>query len=147
MATINFNGKTVSDTEIKNVLQAICDFFEADVNVTSGDRNYVPPGGSPTSMHLKNRAADFHVSGYDDGTVYMYLKVFASAFFASGNNYEVIWHGIHTNTTGPHIHVARLGSTGEWGTVKFMREGTTSSNVGGSKNRDIDLPLIAVPAR
>lgn len=125
MPTVNFNGYTVSDTEIKDLLQAIADFFEADVNVTSGDRSSVPKGGSTTSLHLSKRAADFHVSGVEDLTANLFIQTFCSAMFAKGNGYEFIIHGPYTATGGPHLHVGRYG-TDTPGYVKFKREGLTS---------------------
>lgn len=74
MAIVNYNGYTVSDQTVKDVLQNIGDYFQADINVTSGNRTTVPEGGSTTSLHLQNRAADFHIVGIDDGTAYLNLK-------------------------------------------------------------------------
>jgi hypothetical protein len=149
MATVNYNGHTVTDQEVKNVLQAICDFFEADVDVTSGDRKTVPTGGSNTSAHLDGRAADFHVSGYDDGTAYLYLKVFAAAIFAGGNSYQIIWHGGLNPEIKAHLHIGKYAKTSDlWGYALFQQEGTKQSNIGITKmTTDIKLPLIAVPSR
>lgn len=125
MATINYNGYTISDQIVKDVLQNIGDYFEADVNVTSGNRTTVPEGGSPDSLHLQNRAADFHVVGIDDGTAYLNLKNLGyDQVFKSGNNYEFIWHGTYTATGGQHLHIGRYGSS-SIGKVKFKIEGTT----------------------
>lgn len=137
---VNYNGYTVSDNEVKNVLQAISDYFEADVNVTSGNRSTVPQGGSTTSLHLVSRAADFHVDGYDDGTAYLHIKVFASAMFAMGNGYEFIRHGAYTQTGGAHLHLGRYGTAGT-GYVKFKKEGLTSADKG-VYTLDIEMPLI-----
>lgn len=140
MANVNYNGITVTDTEVKNTLQAIADYFEKNVNVTSGDRGTVlDMGGKEDSLHLQNRAADFHVEGIDDGTAYLYIKVYSSAMFSKEHGYEFIWHGPHTETTGQHLHLGRYGSK-TVGYVKFKKEGITPE--GKSKYPvDIKMPL------
>lgn len=45
MAEVNYNGYTISDQTIKNVLENFATYFGANVNVTSGDRTTVPEGG------------------------------------------------------------------------------------------------------
>ena len=150
MATINYGTHTISDEEIKNVLQAICDFFEADVNVTSGDRGYVPDGGSKTSDHLAGRAADFHVQGYDDAMAYRLMKAFPAAIFASRNSYQIIWHGGLNPQLKAHIHIGRSGGVPNnfWGLAKFQQEGTKQSNIGiYNMTTDAIIQLIGVPAR
>jgi hypothetical protein len=146
MPTVNYNGYTVSDNEIKNFLEAAAIYFEKDINVTSGDRTYVPEGGSTTSLHLKKRAVDFHVVGYDDATAFLHMKVFVPAFFAGGNEYEFILHGIHTQTGGAHLHLGRYGDTSDWGFVHYKKEGTTSSSKG-VYSTVYKLPLVGVPKR
>ncbi len=146
MPAVNYNGHTVSDQEIENILADACSYFEADINVTSGDRTYVPEGGSDKSLHLHKRAADFHVVGYDDATAFLYMKVFVAAFFASGNKYEFILHGVYTATGGAHLHLGRYGSTFDWGYVHYKKEGTTSSTKG-VYSTVYKLPLIGVPKR
>lgn len=138
---VNYNGKTVSDDEIKLVLEAMSAYFEKDVNVTSGDRGTpLEVGAGEGSLHLQNRAADFHVDGYDDGTAYLHIKVFASAFFLKGQRYEMIWHGPHTETMGQHLHVGRIGAS-ENAYIKFRKEGVTSDTTG-NYVRDIDMPIV-----
>lgn len=112
MATVNYNGYTISDQTIKDVLENFAAYFGANVNVTSGDRTTVPEGGSTKSLHLKKRAADFSVVGLDYGTVYLHLKNLGyDQVFKYGHAYEFIWHGIHTATTGSHLHLGRYGSS------------------------------------
>lgn len=140
MPTMNFNGKGVTDTEVKDVLQAMADFFEKDVVVTSGDRGTpLNVGGKGKSLHLKNQAADFHIAGMDEGTAYLYIKVFASAMFASEHGYEFIWHGPHTETMGQRLHLGRYGSASP-GYVKFKKESITNSEKGIYRT-DIKMPL------
>ena len=144
MPSVNFNGYTVSDQTVKDILQNMCDYFQADVLVTSGDRTFVPEGGSTTSLHLNSRAADLHVDGVDDGVVYLNLRNLGyNSVFQSGNGYEFIWHGIHTSTGGPHIHMGRYGSAGV-GYVNFKKEGITADGAG-KYPLDIMLPIIPNP--
>jgi hypothetical protein len=146
MASVNFNGHTISSEEVKLVLQAVCDFFQANVFVTSGNRDFVPPGGSQTSWHLSGKAADFYVEGNENSTVFMYMKVFVSNFFKMGNKYEFINHGSYTGTTGKHLHLACKGSTNDFGYVEFIEEGLTSSTKNIYKTV-ANIPLIGATLR
>lgn len=144
MPTVNYNGRTISDQTVKDVLQNMSDYFQADVNVTSGDRDYVPEGGSTTSLHLNKRAADFHVDGIDDSVVYLNLRNLGyNSVFESGHGYEFIWHGVHTATGGPHIHMGRYSSA-TISYVKFKKEGITEDGAG-KYPVDISLPIIPNP--
>ncbi len=130
MAAVNFNGRQISDAVVKQILQNLCDYFQASVNVTSGNRTTVPEGGSPDSLHLSNRAADFHVEGVDDGTVYLNLRNLGfKQVFTGGHGYEFIWHGIHTKTGGAHLHLGRYGSN-QSGYINFYQEGITPEGKG-----------------
>ena len=108
MPQVNYNGKTVSDENIKTVLGRIATRLGGDVSVTSGDRNYVPQGGSQTSLHIGKRAADFSVSGFSLGSAFAQLKAHEKEIFDNDKKYEVIHHGTHTATGGPHLHVRRF---------------------------------------
>ncbi len=140
MAKVNYNGKTVSDEEIKLVLQAIATVLEKDVNVTSGDRDFVPAGGSKTSLHLSHRAADFRVDGLVDGLAYQEIKSNALSIFRSGFTYEIILHGTYTSTSGAHLHVGREG-VNPIGKVKFIKEGIASVTKGDYKT-EITIPIV-----
>lgn len=130
MATVNYNGKTVSDEEIQKVLQAICDTFGMNVNVTSGDRaTTLPVGGKEKSLHLQKRAADFHIEQLDDGLAYQKIKLYFNSIFSGDHGYEFIWHGPHTETSGQHLHIGRYGSE-YLGYVKCKKEGITSGGKG-----------------
>jgi hypothetical protein len=104
---VNYNGHRVSDAALRRTLRRIAERFRWTINVTSGDRDSVPPGGSPTSLHLKHRAADFHVAGVGDGQVFWRLHGLRTGLLR--RDYEVIWHGPQTQTTGPHVHLGRYG--------------------------------------
>ncbi len=140
MGTVNYNGKAVSDEEVKLVLQAISKELKSDVNVTSGDRNYVPEGGSETSLHLSKRAADFHVDGLTDGVAYQQIVSNALNIFGVGYTYEFIWHGVYTITQGAHLHIGRIG-TSPIGTVKFIQEGQTKATKGNYAT-DYTIPIV-----
>ncbi|MEZ5428571.1 MAG: hypothetical protein R2747_20160 [Pyrinomonadaceae bacterium] len=125
MAQVNFNGKTVSDGELKEVLEAICRVFKSNVNVTSGDRSAPrEDGAKDKSLHLQKRAVDFHVEGVDDGTAYEKIKLYFNHIFSNSHGYEFIWHGPYTETGGQHLHIGRYGSA-YLGYVKCIKEGIT----------------------
>lgn len=138
MANVNLNGRTVSDGVLNTVLENIAKYFEADLNVTSGDRTFVPEGGSTTSLHLSKRAADFNITGLTLEVVYLNLRnLGANQVFVAGHAYEFIWHGPHTATTGAHLHLGRI-STSTGGYVKFIKEGITPE---GSGKYPVDLKV------
>lgn len=51
--------KTVSDANVRAVIQRIANALNRNIRVHSGDRNFVPGGGSRTSLHLVKRAGIF----------------------------------------------------------------------------------------
>lgn len=103
--SVTYNGKRVSDPVLRDKLEKVADFFGRNITVTSGDRDFVPRGGSRTSLHLAHRAVDLHVQGLSDAEVFSRLK--SSGILSNG--YEVIRHGPNTATGGPHIHIGRYG--------------------------------------
>lgn len=129
MSRVIYNGKKVSDVELRQTLERISELFDSTVVVTSGNRSHVPRGGSRNSWHLKNSAVDFYVKGYSLEDVYFYLKVFHSKIFRGLGNYKVIHHGPHTKTTGAHIHLGKNPEV-EQQTVKFVEEGLYPSTRG-----------------
>jgi RHS repeat-associated protein len=53
-AMVEMNGHKVSDARVTKALSDISVYLGSDtVNVTSGDRNFVPKGGAKNSAHLK----------------------------------------------------------------------------------------------
>jgi hypothetical protein len=128
MAEVNYNGKTVSDENVKTVLERIATELGKQVNVSSGDRGTALDVGAGTkSLHLKHQAADFHVEEFSDEEVFKKLQEKKDALFDSDKKYEVIWHGTHTETMGQHVHVGRFESgTG----VSFKKEGVTEDQKG-----------------
>lgn len=127
MSNVNYNNKTVSDENVKTVLQRVANQLKGDVNVFSGDRSAVPKGGSKTSHHLQGRAADFSVTGCTLQDVFANLKSKKSDIFDSDKKYQVIHHGSHTATGGAHIHIGRYASGSG---VSFLIEGLTAKTKG-----------------
>lgn len=116
--------KTVSDANVRAVIQRIANALSRNIRVHSGDRNFVPGGGSRTSLHLAKRAADFHINGVTDAEGFRLIKAKFNELFDAAEAYEMILHGEHTATGGPHLHLGRYGN-GRSGYVDFKVEGTT----------------------
>ena len=128
MPTVTYT-KLVSDGHIKTVLQRMAEFLGKSITVHSGDRSYVPPGGSTTSLHLAKRAADFHVTGLADDKAYALLKDHVGALFDAAEGYEFILHGSCTQTGGPHLHIGHYSGKNK-GLVVFKTEGLSPSTKG-----------------
>lgn len=115
----------VSDEVLKNTLELIA-LHIGRVIVTSGDRDFVPKGGSKTSLHLQKRAVDIKIAGMSLEDAFMKLVSKEKDIFDSKSGYEVILHGKFTKVAGPHLHIGRLlkGVSG----VHFKREGIAPYN-------------------
>ena len=122
-------AKHTSDEDLKIVMERISRFMNATITVHSGDRNYVPTGGSTTSLHLKCRAVDFHPPNLSHAAGFELLKNSMSQIFDLTEAYEVIYHGDHTQTGGKHLHIGRYGE-GREGYVDFKTEGLTPATKG-----------------
>lgn len=123
--------KTVSDGNLKTVIQRISNLLNKDIIVHSGDRDFVPPGGSKNSLHKAKRAADFHISGVSDGDGFAFCKQNMNSVFDATEAYEFIHHGFYTGTGtqnpqtgagGQHLHI---GHYGRGSYVTFKVEGLT----------------------
>ena len=68
--------KTVSDSNLKVILQRIANLLDKDINVHSGDRpiGQQVKGSSSKSLHVAERAADFHIKGMTDTQGFTYFK-------------------------------------------------------------------------
>ena len=118
---VNLNGHTVSNGRVKSALSAISQQFgSAPVEVTSGDRDFIPKGGSVTSAHLDHNAADFHVSGSSDSRVDSELRSVDSPV---KTGFNVIQHGTYTATEGPHMHIDTENPRGANAPTRFEHEG------------------------
>jgi hypothetical protein len=124
---VNFNGKTVSDQKVKDVLGKVADLTGGTVKVGSGDRTHVPKGGSKTSHHLAGRAADIHVQGLTDKQVFDKLRQNPGKVFLPSDRYQVIHHGPHTFTGAQHVHIGRYA---DGKGVSFWLEGKTPGTKG-----------------
>lgn len=132
MANVKYT-KTVSDDHLKTVLQRISEFLKRDISVHSGDRGHVPQGGSRTSLHLKHRAADFHITGLSDAQAFKELKKAVkdglAQLFDGKEGYEFIHHGPHTETEAEHLHLGHYDGKFQ-GFVVFKTEGLTKATAG-----------------
>ena len=105
MGRINFNGKKISSKAVNEILETIASKLGV-VNVTSGDRDFVPKGGSKTSDHLHHCAADIHVVGMTDKKLFATLAAHTKEYFGKhAANVQLILHGSNTATGGPHVHI------------------------------------------
>ena len=84
--------RKVSDRNIKIVLQRIATQLNRSIKVHSGDRGYLPKGSSRRSLHLRHRAADFHISGMSDSNGYKWIKTNYNKIFDIDYAYEMIYH-------------------------------------------------------
>ena len=125
---VRYNSYQVSDPDIQAMLEKIADLTGRVVNVTSGDRDFVPAGGARNSDHLKKRAADFHLEGLTDEAAYAEIKTKRSAIFGASMAFQLIRHGPHTQTQGAHIHLGQpqAGSP----RCGFWTEGLTPADKG-----------------
>ena len=137
MAKVDYR-KDVSDIQVKAVLQQICEHYGKNVVVWSGDRNFVPSGGSQTSLHLKGKAADFSVEGLTLENVFQDLQSNLH-FFNITEGYEVIYHGKFTETEGTHLHIGCFPKGRNQGMISFRREGMSKETKG--KYSSITLPI------
>ncbi len=115
MFKVSYGSHKVSDSPLRTVMQRIANTLKTDLIVTSGDRNYVPKGGSKNSLHLEKRAVDFHSRTKDLKKLdlkklkelYDLIKEKADKIFDHDQAYELIIHGQYTGTGGPHLHIGR----------------------------------------
>ncbi len=120
-AMVEYNGHTVTDARVKKALAAVSvHFASSTVNVTSGDRNFIPTGGATHSAHLTGQAADFHVVGRTDTRTDQDLKESISPV---STGFRLIQHGPDTATEGPHLHLDSRNDVGQ--PTVFMHEGMT----------------------
>jgi len=138
MGTVTYQKK-VSDTDLHQVLQRMSDVYGKDITVHSGDRDDVPAGGSKTSLHLVGRAADFHISGLEDQEVFQSMRQHLAQVFTRSEGYEFIRHGVHTATTGPHLHLGHYPAKNQ-GKVIFKTEGLTPDTKGHYSPEEVPIP-------
>lgn len=143
MAKVSYSHN-VSDAHLRVVLQRIADVHGRDVSVHSGDRDTVVQGSNPGSLHLAHRAADFHIGGLTDSEVFSSLRAHIASIFDRSEGYEVIRHGEHTNTGGPHVHLGHYLGRYQ-GSVHFKTEGLSPATKGEYHDTPVDIPSGAQP--
>ena len=121
--------KTTSDKHLRVVMERLSELLGKTVVVHSGDRNYVPQGGSTTSLHLAHRAVDLHVDGLADADILEKIKANLSRLLDKTEGYELIRHGQYTATGGPHIHLGHYQGA-HAGQVLLKLEGLTPQTKG-----------------
>jgi muramidase (phage lysozyme) len=121
--------KATSDAHLKVVMERISELLGKTVVVHSGDRDYVPPGGSTTSLHLAHRAVDFHVPELSDSFMLDKIRANYSRLLDKTEGYELIRHGDYTETGGPHLHLGHFAGA-HAGKVLLKFEGLTPSTKG-----------------
>jgi hypothetical protein len=111
--------KEVSDVPLKLLLVVVAEILQTDIKVHSGDRSFVPMGGSKTSHHLAGRAADFHAVGMSDEDAFEALRAARDKLETRApiNRFQVLRHGPFTTTEGPHLHI------GEYPLIKALVKG------------------------
>lgn len=140
MATVHYQGKTITDPHLHELLQRVADHLDRDVRIVGGNRaaDAQQKGGSQTSLHFPQyggRAADFHVDGITDRQAFDNLRAHASEVFDHDKTYELVQHGRDTNTDKAHLHIGRYGpehaKTAQYpGTVLVKTEGLTPGTRG-----------------
>ncbi|MGI8638532.1 MAG: hypothetical protein ACR2MG_01045 [Pyrinomonadaceae bacterium] len=121
--------KTTSDRHLRVVMERLSELLGKTVIVHSGDRNYVPPGGSTKSLHLAHRAVDLHIVGLSDASILESMKANFSRLLDKSEGYELIRHGQYTETGGPHIHLGHYQGA-HAGKVLIKLEGLTPQTKG-----------------
>ena len=121
--------KATSDNHLKTVMTRLSELLGKTVTVHSGDRNYVPPGGSTKSLHLAHRAVDFHVAELSDSFVLDKIKENYSRLLDRTEGYELIRHGQYTATGGPHLHLGHFQGSHQ-GKILLKLEGLTAATKG-----------------
>jgi len=125
---VDYHGHTVTNPLVKQKLTEISIQHASNtVNVTSGDRDFVPTGGSKTSAHLDGNAADFHVQGFTDSQVDANLK---SSDSPVKTGFNVIQHGPDTATEGAHVHIDTENKGGPNAPTRFEHEGMSPETTG-----------------
>lgn len=129
MPHVIYGTHQVANQQLRETLEAIATALARSIRVTSGDRTTVPHGGALHSLHLMNDAVDFHVVGLSDAQAFELLRHDRRQIFgnATGNDfrYQIIRHGPHTHTQGPHIHLGTLRRVTSGTAVGIWSKGST----------------------
>lgn len=128
MQTILWGRYHASDPRLSAMLQRIAETLGRDIRVTSADRNAIVKGSSSKSLHLINEAVDFHVVGLSDAEAFSMMRQDRVAIFGQERDDDYRWqlirHGPHTKTGGPHLHLGYSPAGGIPGVLRgFVVEG------------------------
>lgn len=129
MPIVNYGQYRVSDERLREVLELIADETGHVVRLTSGDRDFVPKGGSPKSLHLINSAVDFHVDGLSDEQAFTLIRMKRRKIFGDAEDdafrFQILWHGANTETQGAHLHLGYVPEGFRFSSRGFLVEGLT----------------------
>jgi hypothetical protein len=127
MASVNYGRNAVADAELREVLQALCDSFQKNINVVRGDvihpRKYIPP---VDNWHNGN-AVDFHVEGISDAAAYEKIKARHETIFSTKYGYDLFWHGQFTREKHSCLCISKFAES-NIGTVRFFKGGDREEN-------------------
>lgn len=126
MPIVNYGSYRVGDQRLRDVLERIADETSRVVRVTSGDRDFVPKGGSPRSLHLINEAVDFHIEGLADDQAFTLIRLKRQKIFGDAKEddfrFQIVHHGPYTETQGGHLHLGYVPYGKEGNIRGFMVE-------------------------
>lgn len=134
MCIVNYGRHMVSDQQLRDVLENIAMETGHCVRVTSGDRNFIPKGSSSTSLHNIKEAVDFHIEGLTDEEGFTQLRLRRTEIFGPttglGFRFQIIRHGVHTETGGPHLHLGYVPLGRTTNSMGYLTEGLTPASKG-----------------
>lgn len=134
MPIVNYGKYRVGDQRLRDVLERIADETSRVVRVTSGDRDFVPSGGSTSSLHLINEAVDFHIEGLSDEQAFTLLRAKRNQIFGDAKGdafrFQIIRHGPHTVTQAGHLHLGYAPEGRGDNSTGFLVEGLSPSGRG-----------------
>jgi hypothetical protein len=126
--------KSTSDVSLRIVLDRASRILGRTIVVHSGDRDFRPKGSPSKSLHLAHRAVDLHVPHLSAGQLFHDLLEHKAEIFESAvESYQVIHHGIHTETEAEHVHVGHYHMIKAMVTgpgISFWLEGMTPNTKG-----------------
>jgi hypothetical protein len=134
MPIVNYGQYRVGDKRLRDVLERIADETGHVVRVTSGDRDFVPKGGSPKSLHLINEAVDFHVEGLSDELAFTLIRMKRQRIFGDATDdafrFQLLQHGANTETQAAHLHLGFVPEGFRSSSRGFLVEGLTPGTKG-----------------
>ena len=95
-------GRDTIDAELLKVLEAIREYFDMPVKITSGHRCYIhnnAVGGASTSQHLFGRAVDLHINGVGSVEIAKFIDDTYGDVYGVG--IYATWVHLDTRSNGP----------------------------------------------